>query len=119
MLWKYHIPHKWESSDERNIWEDIYLMPDINLSEVQRKVSVWLTVDALGNTPLAEDEEGWELYWKDVERLKTSDYIIDQKTCNMIVKVEDFNLKELLEYVKLFDKSIDIVDPKVHTHRKP
>jgi len=102
LRWKYYIPHSWESPESRHVWEDVYLMPDIELPEGEEKVSIWLTVDALGFQPVEGDDEGWARYWETVEKLRDREYIIDRETCDMAVRVEDFNLLELLGYAAVF-----------------
>ena len=102
MRWTYYIPHTWQTPQDRTVWEDIYLMPETDWPEGQDRVSVWLTVEGLGDTPWEGDEEGWSKYWTTVEQLKTSEYIINGQDGEMHVRAEDFNLKEFLNYAKAF-----------------
>ena len=46
MRWKYYIPHRWESPDDRTTWEDVWLMPLEGGPELQG-VSLWFTLDAI------------------------------------------------------------------------
>jgi hypothetical protein len=101
MKWLYYIPHTWDSPEARTVWEDVWLMPEA-IREHADKVSVWLTVDALGSKPPEDDPEEMEVYNGWLDRLKNADYHIDRDQRHMVVSTHDFNLKEFLEYAKIF-----------------
>ncbi|MGD9244302.1 MAG: hypothetical protein PVH36_05175 [Desulfobacterales bacterium] len=93
MKWKYHIPHVWER--ERQVWEDIYLMP---LDKNWKEGSIHLTIDALGNIENPEHGDEREEFQKEFkEKLEEENYYISG--ADMIVNSEDFNKKELIDWV--------------------
>jgi hypothetical protein len=42
--WKYHLPHTWNSPEDRTVWEDVYLMPE---DGSMKGKSIWFTLDTL------------------------------------------------------------------------
>jgi hypothetical protein len=108
MRWKYYIPHRWDSPEERTTWEDIYLMLEDSAAV---HGSLWLTVDS-GMTDRDVEEAAGE--WS--ERLGESDQahlmgrwlkvddceFIITPDLDMWIRQEDFNLHELLEWARLF-----------------
>ena len=102
MKWKYYIPHVWKTPDDRTSWEDVFLMPD----NKKKRKSVWLEVSAIGEEPPKEDKEDLEDYQISLKELGDQDYFLDKKTCCMRVRAVDFNMKELLEYTKIFLKDM-------------
>jgi hypothetical protein len=105
MKWFYYIPHTWDSPEERTVWEDVWLMPEA-MRENEDKVSVWLTVDALGNMPPEDDPEEMEIYRGWLNRLENAEYFIDRDNRQMVVSAGDFNMKEFLEYAKIFLRDV-------------
>jgi len=108
MKWKYYIPHVWKTPDDRASWEDVFLMPHSK----QKRRSVWLEVTALGEEPQKKDKEDFEDYQDSLKKLGDQDYYLNKKTCCMLVRAVDFNMRELLEYTKIFLK-IMFKDKKV------
>lgn len=95
MNWKYHIPHVWDSP--RVVWEDIWLLPDDPNYEGE---SIWLTVDALGDTASpTQDPKRAEFQKEALKKLGDRQYWID--SANMIVRAKDFTKAELLRWVKV------------------
>lgn len=104
MKWKYLIPHYWESPEDRTIWEDVYLMPEDGGSNGK---SYWFTLDALGS-PAGGLPNGDEVFESiDVVRernlrfLGDRDYLITE-TFDVLIRAEDFNQQELLEWARVF-----------------
>ncbi|MFN8490202.1 MAG: hypothetical protein U0350_21625 [Caldilineaceae bacterium] len=94
MIWKYYIPHLWEQ--EREVWEDIYLLPD---DAAYTGDAIWLTVDALGfyeaeERRAAEEKLGGAAYWIE--------------GADMLVATEDFTRAELLDWLQLWFEQHDI-----------
>ena len=106
MEWKYYIVHTWKKPSDRHVWEDVYLMPIKGWKQGEKKVSVWLTVDALGKPPPEEELDELKEYQEDLEKLGKREYVIDRKTCDMLVRTVDFNMEELLNYAKTFIEEI-------------
>ena len=104
MKWKYYIPHYWESPEDRTIWEDVYLMPPDGMSEDK---SIWFTLDAISSPPagLPDGDEWFEP--RDKTRARNLGYLGDREYLitdapDMLIRNEDFNLRELLEWTKVF-----------------
>lgn len=111
MKWKYYIVHTWKKPSDRHVWEDVFLMPIKGWKEGEKKVSVWLTVDALGTPPLEEELDERKEYQEDLKKLGKREYVIDREKCDMLVRAIDFNMEELLHYVKTFIEEIfDVYD---------
>jgi len=108
MRWKYYIPHRWDSPEDRTTWEDVYLMLEAGSAV---RDSLWLTVDA-GMTDQNVEEAAGE--WS--EQLAESGHAdlmgrwlqVDDRefiitpVLDMWIRQEDFNMHELLDWVRLF-----------------
>jgi hypothetical protein len=108
MRWKYHIPHRWDSPEERTTWEDVYLMLEEGPED---RDSLWLTVDA-GMTDRKLEEAAGE--WS--ERLAESEHadlmgrwlqvndreLVITPDMDIWIRQENFNMHELLDWVKAF-----------------
>jgi hypothetical protein len=101
MKWKYYIPHVWDSPEEKSTWEDVFILPEKKPESGTERKSVWVTVDALG-LPNEEDSVRMEAFKSFSFKLGEKDHYIDRDQGDMIVRTESFNLKELLEYIKIF-----------------
>jgi hypothetical protein len=106
MIWYYYIPHLWE--EERVVWEDVYLMADINPEHKQLWIdidkglpSLWLTVDGLASEEFHDQDDEF-LDETEKEDLEHCGVVIRLDTGDMIVNTQDFNKKELLEWAKLY-----------------
>jgi len=103
MKWKYNIPHYWESPEDRTLWEDVYLMPEDGSSNGK---SYWFTLDALGS-PAGGLPNGEEVFEPaDVVRERNLGFLGDREyliteTFYMLIRAENFNQKELLEWAKV------------------
>ncbi len=98
MKWFYYIPHVWESSEDRHVWEDVYLLPENSPEGME---SVWFTIDALGdvNNPLHGSDRD-EFQQQLLARLGTDRWYI--AGTDMVVRAVDFNRHELLDYVRIW-----------------
>ena len=106
MEWLYYIPHRWDKPTDRTVWEDVYLMPALGWEDKREKMSIWLEVDALRKKPAEENFDEMKEYIDALKKLKDQDYVIDSDICIMIVRTEDFDMEELLEYAKVFIKDV-------------
>jgi len=107
MEWLYYIPHVWDSPEDKALWEDVYLMPKKGWKDKKERVSIWLTVDGLGEKPPEDDPyDEMKYYLENIEEIGDKEYVIDRKHCNMLINKKFFNLHELLEYTKIFIKEI-------------
>jgi hypothetical protein len=117
MRWKYSIPHSWSSPEERTTWEDVWLLPMDTGSEAE-KVSLWFTLDAA----LAEEPEELTAFFAEIEEALTEAGELDgseeeedpewlpfgdgeyrvRTNLNMEIKAEDFDMPELLYWVRVF-----------------
>jgi hypothetical protein len=109
MNWLYHIPHVWKSPLDRALWEDVYLMLSGPLEKAEKRSSVWLTVDALGEAN-ADDAFMKEWFEEKNRLLGDRDFVIDKKKCDMVVRATDFNKEELLHWARIFVKEV-FADP--------
>lgn len=114
MKWKYYIPHVWESPESRTVWEDVWLLPEDGSNDGK---SYWFTLNALrfgaagieGEYPQDPDDPlcgfgGSELVREmNLRLLGDKDYFITP-LLDMVARVDDFNLHELLEWTILFIK---------------
>jgi len=91
MHWKYCLPASTLGKDERTALEDLYLLPEDGSSGDQ---SYWITIEGLQSFTGGTREEK-------LERLGEHDYVISD-TMDMLVRRDDFNRKELLEWAKIF-----------------
>jgi hypothetical protein len=112
MKWKCHIPHEWDSPEQRTQWEDVYLLPEDGRNDGN---SYWFTLHALmsqpagieGGYPQDPDDPlcgfgGSQLVREmNLRLLGDKDYFITP-TLDMVARVDDFDLHELLEWTKLF-----------------
>lgn len=98
MKWFYYIPHVWESSEDRHVWEDVYLLPK-NAPEGME--SIWFTIDALGdvNNPLSGSDRA-EFQRELLATLATDQWHI--AGTDMLVRATDFSREELLNYVRIW-----------------
>jgi hypothetical protein len=117
MDWLYHIPHVWNSPQDRAIWEDVYLMPSLPLAKAEKRTSIWLTVDALGDE---NDDDPFAKEWFGEKKKKLGDrgFVIDKKICDMVVKAAHFNKEELLEWARVFIKEV-FADPRPVLYEAP
>jgi hypothetical protein len=114
MNWKYYIPHVWESPEQRTIWEDVWLLPEDVSNDGK---SYWFTLNALSSSAAGIDREythdpddplcgfaGSERYREvNVRLLGDKDYFITP-LLDMVARVDDFNLSELLDWTTVFIK---------------
>jgi len=112
MKWKYYIPHVWNSPEERTLWEDVWLLPEGDLNDGK---SYWFTLNALSFGAAGIDDEypedpddplcgfgGSQLVREmNLRLLGDKDYFITPKL-DMVARIDDFNLSELLEWTTLF-----------------
>jgi len=112
--WKYYIPHVWDSPEQRTKWEDVWLLPEDGSDDGD---SYWFTLHALmsgaagieGEYPQDPDDPlcgfgGSQLVREmNLRLLGDRDYFITP-TLDMVARVDDFDLHELLEWTKLFIK---------------
>lgn len=112
MKWKYYIPHVWESPESRTVWEDVWLLPEDGSNEGK---SYWFTLNALtfgaagieGEYPEDPDDPlcgfgGSQLVREmNLRLLGDRDYFITP-LLDMVARIDDFNMHELLEWTKLF-----------------
>lgn len=111
MNWKYYIPHVWDSPEDRTVWEDVWLLPEDGSNGGK---SYWFTLNALtfgaagidGEYPHDPDDPlggfgGSQLVREmNLRLLEDRDYFITP-LLDMVARVDDFNLHELLEWTKL------------------
>jgi hypothetical protein len=103
MRWKYYIPHVWDSPHQRTVREDVWLLPEHGMTEGR---SYWFTLNALtseaagmeGKYPDDSDQAVREM---NLQLLGDRDYFITP-VFDMVARVENFNMAELLEWTKLF-----------------
>src|SRR5438128_11085005 len=103
MRWTYYIPRLWDSAEHRAIREDVWLLPEDGMTEGR---SYWFTLHALiseavgieGKYPDDSDEAVREM---NLQLLGNRDYFITP-VLDMVARVENFNMHELLEWTKLF-----------------
>jgi len=95
MNWKYHIPHTWDPPTQRMGWAEVWLLPN---DPSYKGGSIWLTIDALAGGP--DDMEPGEFRKEALQKLGDRDFWI--KDGDMIVRVEDFNREEFLQWVKVW-----------------
>lgn len=111
MHWKYYIPHTWESPDERTTWEDVWLMLEEGGADGTDATSLWFTLDA-GKSQEDADEmaDEWENSIAESEHgelmgrwLRVGDReLLITPVIDVWIKEEDFDLHELLDWVKRF-----------------
>ena len=98
MKWLYHIPHVWDAPTDRHVWEDVYLLPE---SAPDGMPSLWVTVDALGDPTVPEHgSDRAEFCAESLVTLGDNDWHINET--NMLVRPIDFNLAELLDWVRIW-----------------
>jgi len=111
MKWKYHIPHVWKSPEERALWEDVWLLPEDGSNGGK---SYWFTLNALtfgaagieGEYPQDPDDPTCGFGGSPLVRelnlrlLGDKDYFVTP-TLDMVARIDDFNLRELLEWTKV------------------
>ena len=93
MEWKYCLPFPWTDSTARVALEDVYLIPPGGSAHLSPD---WFTLEGLHSFTGGTREEK-------LERLGPADYVIDD-AMNMLVRREDFDKQELLEWTRLFVK---------------
>lgn len=111
MKWKYYIPHVWESPESRTVWEDVWLLPEDGSNEGK---SYWFTLNALtfgaagieGEYPEDPNDpfgSGTSALVREMnlQLLGDKDYFITP-LLDMVARVDNFNLHELLEWTRLF-----------------
>jgi hypothetical protein len=112
MKWTYHIPHVWKSPEDRTLWEDVYLLPGDGSNDGG---SYWFTLHALtseaagieGEYPRDPDDPlcgfgGSQLAREMNLRLLGDNDSFVTRTLDMVVRVDDFNLHELLAWTAVF-----------------
>ena len=121
MKWKYYIPHVWNSAEDRTLWEDVWLLPEDGSNGGK---SYWFTLNALsfgaagidGEYPEDPDDPlcgfgGSKLVREmNLRLLGDKDYFITP-LLDMVARVEDFNMHELLEWTKLLIR-VHLGDPE-------
>ncbi len=111
MKWKYYIPRVWDSPEQRTTWEDVWLLPEDGSNEGK---SYWFTLNALTFGAAGVEEEypedpddpfgpatGALVREMNLRLLGDRDYFITP-LLDMVARVEDFNMGELLECTRLF-----------------
>ena len=121
MEWKYFIPHEWKSPEQRTQWEDVWLLPEDGSNEGK---SYWFTLNALtyGAAGIA-DEYQYEpddplcgfagspmVREKNLQLLGDREYFTTP-LCDMVARIDDFNMYELLEWTTLFIR-VQFGDPE-------
>jgi hypothetical protein len=99
--WYYYIPHRWDN--QRKVWEDIYLLPDFKDWSGE---SLWMTIDAALFKTTNEYEE--HIVCKRCELLGDNEFYVDQERLDVVVYAEDFDLPELLEWVRKVMNSLGL-----------
>lgn len=114
MKWKYYIPHVWNSPEDRTLWEDVWLLPEDGSNDGK---SYWFTLNALsfgaagidGEYPVDPDDPFLGFAGSKAARemnlrlLGDKDYFITP-LLDMVARIEDFNLHELLDWTTVFIK---------------
>jgi hypothetical protein len=95
MKWKYHIPHAWDPATQRMGWAEVWLLPD---DPGYNGGSIWLTIDALSGGP--DDVEPAEFRREALQKLGDQDVWV--KGSDMIVRVENFDRQEFLQWAKVW-----------------
>lgn len=91
MQWKYSFPDAWTNPAARVALEDVYLIPPEGKAGPS---SYWFTLEGLRSfTGGTHDEK--------LERLGSADYVIND-AMDMLVRRDDFDKQELLEWTRLF-----------------
>lgn len=113
MRWKYYIPHAWDSPEDRTVWEDVWLLPEDGSNDGQ---SYWFTLNALsfgaagidGEYPYDPDDpfgfgaaHAQAVRETNLKLLGEKDYFITP-LLDMVARVDNFNMQELLEWTRLF-----------------
>jgi predicted protein tyrosine phosphatase len=93
MEWKYCLPIPWTDPASRVALEDVYLIPPAGSIHL---IPEWFTLEGLHSFTGGTREEK-------LDRLGPADYIIDD-AMDMLVRQEDFDKYELLEWTRLFIK---------------
>ena len=111
MKWKYYIPHVWDSPEDRTLWEDVWLLAQDGSNGGK---PYWFTLNALsfmadgveGEYPDDPDDlvgglGGFQLVREmNLRLLGDKDYFITP-VLDMVARVEDFNMHELLEWTRI------------------
>jgi hypothetical protein len=113
MKWKYYIPHVWETPDRRTAWEDVWLLPEEGGEDGR---SYWFTLNALtfgaagieGEYPIdPADPFGPGTYQRvkemNLRLLGDRDHFITP-ALDMVARIDDFDMRELLEWTMVFIK---------------
>jgi len=113
MKWKYFIPHVWDSPEQRTTWEDVWLLPEDGRNDGK---SYWFTLNALimGAAGVGEDypEDPNDPFGPgtfnlvrqmNLRLLAERDYFITPRM-DMVARIENFNIRELLDWTKVFIK---------------
>ncbi len=96
MNWKYFFAHEWLES--RNVWEDVYLMPEIPNYQGR---SLWVTIDALGDpSDPTHGTDRREFVEEALPKLSDAEYCIEGH--KMIVRARAFTKEELLDWVRIW-----------------
>lgn len=112
MRWRYFIPHRWTSPENRTRWEDVWLLPE---DGGEGGKSYWFTLNALTFGAAGVDEEypvdpddplsifggGHLVREMNLRLLGDRDHFVT-RTLDMVARVDDFNLRELLEWTTIF-----------------
>jgi hypothetical protein len=121
MKWKYYIPHVWDSPEDRTLWEDVWLLAQ---DGSKRGKPYWFTLNALsfmadgidGEYPQDPDDPLGGLGGSQLVRemnlrlLGDKDYFITP-VLDMVARVEDFNMHELLEWTRILIR-VHLGDPE-------
>ena len=96
MQWKYHIPHQAQTGSH-SVWEDIYLLPDIEAGETP---SIWITIDTLGS--LESPDHSWtpEEFQDAQALLGDANYHIHET--DMLVRGTTFTRSEVVDWAKVW-----------------
>lgn len=111
MKWKYYIPHVWDSPEDKTLWEDVWLLPEDGSNGGK---SYWFTLNALSfgaagvegeypvdpNDPLCGFGGSTLVREMNLRLLGDKEYFITPKL-DMVARVENFNLHELLEWTRV------------------
>jgi hypothetical protein len=116
MKWKYYIPHVWNSPEDRTQWEDVWLLPEDGRNGGK---SYWFCLNALsygaagvdGGYPHDPDDPiglfggSQQVRETNLRLLGGRDFFITP-LLDMVARVEDFvedfNMRELLDWTSLF-----------------
>jgi predicted protein tyrosine phosphatase len=91
MQWKYSFPDPWTDPSARVALEDVFLIPPDGRTGPS---SYWFTLEGLHSfTGGTHDEK--------LERLGNAEFVISD-SMDMLIRREDFNRSELLEWTRLF-----------------